>query len=155
MLKKLRIIYSIINIQHLKILREGKMELLKKTAALAACSLLIAAASAIAQAGEKSMSKNAYRGSDRAALEKKIAAAYTDRYSTDTVLKVVITQSGWQAVKKVENGVKITNHLISAEVAVDSGDKATVWQLTFRKIGSRVELFSIGESFSVSKAALK
>jgi len=103
----------------------------------------------------RTMSKNAYKGGDRAGLEKKIAAAYNKRYASDKVIKVVITESGWRAVQEMEGGRKVTNHYISAEVAVDRGDKANVWILTFKKVGGGVELSSIGESFKINKADMK
>lgn len=128
------------------------MSFFKKTGLLFICSMLFAT---VAMGEGKKMSANAYRGGDKAALEKKIAAAYNQRYSTDKVIKVVIKQSGWQTVMKVENGRKVAKYYIAAEVAVDNGNDATVWDLTFEKIGGRVELFSIGESFTMKKADIK
>jgi hypothetical protein len=103
----------------------------------------------------RTMSKNAYKGGDRAGLEKKIAGAYNKRYASDKVIKVVITESGWRAVQEMEGGRKVTNQYLSAEVAVDRGDKANVWILTFKKVGAGVELSSIGESFKINKADMK
>jgi hypothetical protein len=131
------------------------MKNFRKTAALALCSLFIMTTVTVLQAQNGSMASSAYKGSDKTALEKKIAGAYNKRYASDKVIKVAITQSDWQAVKEVVKGNKVTNYYIAAQVAVDKGEQANVWQLTFKKVGSGVELSSIGESFKVKKTTIK
>lgn len=129
------------------------MRLFKKPTTLAACSLFIITVAAFAQAG--SMATSAYAGSDRAALEKKIARAYHKRYASDKVIKVAITQSDWQAVKEIVKGNEVTNYYIAAQVAVDKGELANVWQITLRKAGSKVELSSVGSNFKIRKVDIK
>ena len=108
-----------------------------------------------APAETRTMDQNSYKGKDRVSLEKNIAAAYTKRYSSDKVFKVAITDADWRAVKELVKGVKVTNYYISAQVAVDKGQEANVWNLTFKKVGGGVELSSIGESFRVAKSSIK
>ena len=108
-----------------------------------------------APAETRTMAQNSYKGKDRVSLEKNIAAAYTKRYASDKVFKVAITDSDWNAVKEIVKGVKVTNYYIGAHVAVDRGQEANVWILTFKKVGGGVELSSIGESFRVAKSSIK
>ena len=108
-----------------------------------------------APAETRTMDQNSYKGKDRVSLEKNIAAAYTKRYSSDKVFKVAITDADWRAVKELVKGVKVINYYISAQVAVDKGQEANVWNLTFKKVGGGVELSSIGESFRVAKSSIK
>ena len=109
---------------------------------------------AVQSFAQEKMPDNAYKGKDRVSLETKIADAYKKRYSTDNVKKVVITDSSWQPRQEIIGLKKITNYYISAHVAVDRGEKCTVYRLTFKRVGKNAELHSIGESYKINTADL-
>jgi hypothetical protein len=97
-----------------------------------------------------------YSGGDKAAQEKKLAEAYTNRYSSDVVKRVVITSSVWtQKNELIDDNTKTywrTSSYIGANVAVQrDGKTCTVFVVTFRKDLStgQIELYSTGSSFPV------
>jgi hypothetical protein len=108
------------------------------------------------QADKNRMPKSVYSGGDKAALEKKIAAAYKERYAQDQVVRVVITSPNWQEKTEVgDDNVKlyIKSYLtISAHVAVKKGEVANVFALSFRKpkSGGNLELGGVGNSYPIT-----
>jgi hypothetical protein len=102
------------------------------------------------------MAVSKYTGGDKATLEKKMAEAYTNRYSTDVVKRVVITDAGWTKKNElIDDNTKTywrTSSYIGANVAVQrEGKTCTVYVVTFRKdlSSGQIELYSAGSSFPV------
>lgn len=85
------------------------------------------------------MPATAYQGADRAKLEGDLSAAYKAVYSSNAVLKVVITDSKW--VDKTE--YNLTNQTwedvsyLNAHVAVEK-DPCTVYVMSFKKNSDKV-----------------
>jgi len=107
------------------------------------------------QVAQNRMEASKYAGSNKAELEKRLAAAYTKRYPQDVVKRIVIVDPEWkQRTELKDNNQNLyweTANFIGVHVAVQKEKVCNVYIMTFKKSNKtgEIEPNSVGTNYPV------